>query len=141
MIVGIALCLGFIAYTFVHFLDKSASKKYKHWEYTRLAKPPEVEKEDIIYQGRQNSILFEEVHDILLNHCAYFVSLDPGLKQVFIERLLSFMEKKTFIIKDDEGFKEMPEFITRQVTVKHSHFFALVLVGTFGISYPDNGMP
>lgn len=112
MIVGITLCVGFLAYSLIIFLDGANKKKMRHWELTRIASPPKVDKDDVIYEGAQNSILFEEVHDILLSHSHYFAALNPGLKKMFIERLLFFMSKKTFIIKDDEAFKEMPVVVS-----------------------------
>jgi MtfA peptidase len=112
MIIGIALCMGFLCYTLVYALNGVADKKIRHWELSKAAPRPVVNKGDIICHAPNNQISFEETHDILIKHSHYFKALEPGLKQKFIERILLFMDKKTFIIKDDEAFKEMPVLVS-----------------------------
>ena len=52
------------------------------------------------------------MHNILSKRNGYYQDIDDKLKKKFLNRLVKFISKKTFIIKDDEAFKEMPVLVS-----------------------------
>ena len=79
---------------------------------TRACKPPEVEQTDIVYHGKENAITSKDMHDILSRRLGYYRHLHPQLQDLFLRRLKNFMNKKIYIIKDDEIFREMPVLVS-----------------------------
>jgi Mlc titration factor MtfA (ptsG expression regulator) len=63
---------------------------------------------EIVVKGQALDLLQSDIDRILKKRFPYYKNLEAGLQQLFLERMLRFMSSKTFIIKDDEGFREMP---------------------------------
>ncbi len=83
-------------------------KTMLHRHYTGLCGVPAKHESDIIFAGSQLTLPPADVHKILMKRFEYYKHLQMHLQQKFIERLQNFMRQKEFIIKDDEGFKDMP---------------------------------
>jgi len=86
-------------------------KTKRHRAYSNACTPPTVEETDILFKG-SDGITEEQIRKILVKRFPYYRSLQENLQQTFLKRLRSFMSEKTFIIKDDEGFKEMPVLVS-----------------------------
>jgi Mlc titration factor MtfA (ptsG expression regulator) len=105
--------MGFIAFyasAIVAFMlvDRLTSRRAKHLSLTRVCPPPQISQADIVIHGKDLGITDEELERILLKRFPYYSPLALSLKALFLLRLKKFLSKKTFIIKDDEGFREMP---------------------------------
>ncbi|MES2882750.1 MAG: zinc-dependent peptidase [Bacteroidota bacterium] len=92
----------------VKLLTYQGKKKMLHRHYTQFCAPPAKHETDIIFAGNELTLAAADVHKMLMKRFQYYHDLEPRLQQKFIERLQTFMRQKTFIIKDDEGFKDMP---------------------------------
>lgn len=66
----------------------------------------------LIYDGEELSFTNEEIAVVLEKRFAYFGYLNEEEKQIFIFRVQKFLDKKTFCIHDESGFKEMPILIS-----------------------------
>lgn len=84
----------------------------RHYEYTRACPLPEVEEKDIVIKGRSLAITPEEMHTMLMKRSPYYANLHPDLQPRFLQRLRAFMNAKTFVIKDEKGFFEMPVLVS-----------------------------
>jgi Mlc titration factor MtfA (ptsG expression regulator) len=102
----------FTAYLLIVLISDSKERRERFIEYTELAEPPAIDKTDIVYQGATNTITQTETEAILNKHCHYYNLLAPELQEKFLYRIRNFMSRKTFIIKNDEGFKEMPVLVS-----------------------------
>lgn len=108
-----AVLVIFIIYSIVYFsLGDIRERNGRIEKYTEASPPPPVEENDIVYHGISDSIRPEEVEQILAKRYSYYASLDQQLKEKFLSRIHHFMNKKTFIIKSSEGFKEMPVLVS-----------------------------
>ena len=106
------LFLFLVVFGFIQWLRDYGQRMKYHHHYTRLCPKPEIDRTDIVFTGEQLALTNQKVDDILTKRFPYYRNLAPELKQMFIERLQKFMFKKTFIIKDDEGFKDMPVLVS-----------------------------
>lgn len=79
---------------------------------TEPSNHPALDESDIVYNGASNDIGLEEIEPILEKRYPYYVSLDPDLKEKFLERTQNFMRQKIFIMKNNEGYKEMPVLVS-----------------------------
>ena len=102
--------LGFVVV--IQLLNYYGQKTKRHRAYTNACTRPAVEKTDIVFTGEQSGITEQQVHSILTKRFAYYSWLHKDSQQKFRKRLQSFMHKKTFIIKDHEGFREMPVLVS-----------------------------
>jgi MtfA peptidase len=96
-----------------------------HNYYTSRCHPPAVDKTDICFQGSELNLSHVQLHQMLSKRFPYYRMLDVQLQERFISRLQRFMEKKIFIIKDDEGFKDMPVLVSAaaiQLTFGLKHY-------------------
>lgn len=131
-----AAVIAFVSYyVFFLLLRNVRERNGRHASYTRASVPPPVEKSDIVYKGNEQAITTEEMHDILSRRQHYYSSLHPDWQEVFLKRLKSFMEKKIFIVKDDEIFREMPVLVSSsaiQLTFGlkdyHLHFYKYIRI-------------
>ena len=67
-----------------------------------------VSSKDIVFSGRQARIKAGKIQELLSKHLPYYQQLDKEHQQIFIRRLQAFMAAKTFVIKDDKVFTDMP---------------------------------
>jgi len=104
--------LIFLFYAVFVLIERSRDKTKRITEYTDECIPPSVNETDIVYQGTTNNIPPEEVERILVKWYPYYVQLEQSLKEKFLQRLLHFMNSKTFIIKNNEGYREMPVLVS-----------------------------
>jgi MtfA peptidase len=65
-----------------------------------------------VYEGRDVVIPEEQYHKILSRHLPYYRKLFPELKEKFLSRTKKFLSAKTFLIKSNEPFIEMPVLIS-----------------------------
>jgi len=98
-------------YLLVLFIGKFKDRIEK---YSQPAKPSTLETDatDIVYHGATQAITPEEIKSILTKRYQYFTQLDPEQKEIFLKRINNFINQKTFIIKSNEGFKEMPVLVS-----------------------------
>ncbi|MBO9684312.1 MAG: zinc-dependent peptidase [Flavisolibacter sp.] len=73
---------------------------------------PAIDPTDIVYNGTSNSIGLGEIEAILEKHYPYYTSLQPELREKFLARTQTFIRKKIFIIKNGEGYREMPVLVS-----------------------------
>ena len=100
------LFLCFLASIFViRYWDR---KSRKQRGYTNLCPEPVIDKTDIVFKGSSLTLTNEQLHLILFKRHSYYKSLHEIQQKRFLKRLRRFLNKKTFIIKDNKGFKEMP---------------------------------
>ena len=119
------LLLFIIYYLGFVFLGDVRERNRRFIRYTNASTPPQVSETDIVYKGTELPLGIEEITNILSKHCKFYSHLNDGLKQKFLKRVQKFMRKKMFIIKDDEGFKEMPVLISAtaiQLTFGLKHY-------------------
>jgi Mlc titration factor MtfA (ptsG expression regulator) len=109
MIGGIII---FLFYVMIVLLDRAGERKGRIAEYESECVPPSIDESDIIYKGMTNTIGQEEVEHILAKRYQYYAGLEQSLKEKFLERVQHFMNSKTFIIKTNEGYKEMPVLVS-----------------------------
>lgn len=99
-------------FTAIHLLRYWGEKGKLHRYYTSACPPPEVLPKEIILQGEHFELSDDDLDRILKRRFIYYSFLEENLKQRFLKRLKVFMSRKTFIIKDDEGVKEMPVLVS-----------------------------
>jgi Mlc titration factor MtfA (ptsG expression regulator) len=66
----------------------------------------------LVYSGSALALTKNTVAEILKKHFPYYAALHPSLQQKFLKRVSEFIRSKTFIIRHNEGFKEMPVLIS-----------------------------
>src|SRR5689334_1819374 len=109
MIVGGCIIL---IYAFILFLGSKAEKTIPYSNPSAItSNHPSIESTDIVYTGATNGIGLGEIEAILEKRYHYYTCLHPELKERFLQRTQSFMRKKIFIIKNDEGYREMPVLV------------------------------
>lgn len=72
----------------------------------------QLRREYNVYEGREILIPAEQYEKILLKRSSYYSRLSPELKEKFIGRTKEFLNEKTFLIKSNEPFIEMPVLIS-----------------------------
>ncbi|HEX2534061.1 MAG TPA: zinc-dependent peptidase [Chitinophagaceae bacterium] len=88
--------------------------------------PPPVMAGELSFPGSASGIPLTEMERILEKRFVYYQCLDGRLRRLFLRRLHRFIEHKHFIIKDDEGFREMPVLVSAaaiQLTFGLKHYF------------------
>ncbi|MCE3281764.1 MAG: zinc-dependent peptidase [Chitinophagaceae bacterium] len=65
-----------------------------------------------VYHGRDIIVADEQFEKILGKRCAYYRRLAPELKEKFLRRVKDFMRSKTFLIRGDEPFVDMPVLLS-----------------------------
>jgi Mlc titration factor MtfA (ptsG expression regulator) len=113
------------AFLFYWMIDRYASKKRQHQRLTNACPPPIISKSDIVLRGGDLGVGETEMHRILSKRYHYYSSLDKNGQRIFLKRLQKFIHNKSFIIKDDEGFKEMPLLVSAaaiQLTFGLNHY-------------------
>lgn len=104
------LFVCFIATIFLlRYLD---SKSRKLRGYTNLCPEPVIDNTDIVFEGSSLKIPNEQLHFILNKRHHYYRSLNEIQQKRFLKRLVRFLHRKTFIIKDNKGYKEMPVLVS-----------------------------
>ncbi len=101
-----------IAMAGAHLVDYSRRKKRKHIELTKVSHLPAISENDIVIKGSSLKLVEEDLELILEKRFHYFQQLHSPLKPIFIKKLSSFMAGKVFIIKDNNGFREMPVLVS-----------------------------
>jgi len=66
----------------------------------------------LVYNGYELNFTDAELEKSLIKHLPYFTTLDKLQQQKFLKRLDKFIQRKTFVIHDESGFKEMPILIS-----------------------------
>jgi MtfA peptidase len=113
MITGIIIFV--FLYGIILFLGSMGEKveRYSNLKFTRKTpNHPAINPADIIYNGETNGIGLNEIEFILEKRYPYYSSLEPNLKEKFLARTQSFMRDKIFIIKNNEGYREMPVLVS-----------------------------
>ncbi len=91
----------------------SASRRYTTPEEQEMeARSAALHRDYYVYEGA--SLVFpEEQYEKTLNkHSPYYRRLSPELKERFLQRTKRFLDSKTFLLKTDEPFVEMPILIS-----------------------------
>jgi MtfA peptidase len=110
MTVGIVILF---VYAIILFLGSKGEKLKRYLnQVEKSANHPAIESTDIIYNGETNAIGLGEIESILEKRYPYYTWLQPELREKFLERTRDFMRKKIFIIKNNEGFREMPVLVS-----------------------------
>lgn len=113
MITGVVIF--FLAYALLLFAGNKG-EKIDHYSNLsvgqKTSRHPAIEPTDIVYNGKTNSIGLGEIQAILGKRYPYYASLEADLRGRFLLRTQSFLRKKTFIIKNNEGFREMPVLVS-----------------------------
>lgn len=65
-----------------------------------------------VYEGRDLRIPDEQIEKILSKHSPYYRRLAPDLRVKFLNRTRKFLASKTFLIKSNEPFVEMPVLLS-----------------------------
>src|SRR6186997_2896694 len=107
----ITAIIFFCFFAAVQILQYTGQKDKLHRAYTSACPPPEVLPSEILLHGKDLVLTMQQIDAILQKRFRYYVLLEEDLKKKFLRRLNRFMLKKTFIIKDDEGFREMPVLV------------------------------
>ncbi|MBB1286358.1 zinc-dependent peptidase [Flavisolibacter sp. BT320] len=89
-------------------VDYYAGKHRQMLTFLRACQPPDVATTDIVVLGRDLDMEDRELHEMLVKRFHYYHALNEANKALFRKRLHCFIRTKTFLIKDDEGFREMP---------------------------------
>lgn len=84
----------------------------RHHQYSKACPLPEVEEKDIVISGRMPDLSQQKLHEILTKRSPYYAALIPQLQSRFRKRLRAFMNSKTFVIKDEKGYYEMPVLVS-----------------------------
>jgi MtfA peptidase len=96
----------------------SAARRYQVEKNARFdalsakCPPPVVDPSDIVFRGMHPSLKESDITRILSRRYPYYNSLNQENKERFVKRLKTFISNKIFIIKDDEGYKEMPVLVS-----------------------------
>jgi MtfA peptidase len=106
----ILLFLGFIA-VFKYF-EYHTEKKARFIAMSAACTLPETSPGDIIFTGLHKSLEGADLGAILNRRYPYYHALNDAEKEIFLNRLQIFISNKTFIIRDKEGFKEMPVLVS-----------------------------
>ena len=88
------------------------NRSRKHRGYTNLCPEPVIDQTDIVFEGSSLTITDEQLHFILYKRHNYYRTLHESQQKRFLKRLRRFLNKKTFIIKDNKGYKEMPVLVS-----------------------------
>jgi Mlc titration factor MtfA (ptsG expression regulator) len=113
MIAGIVIF--FFIYAIIIFLRNigERSERFSNLRATqKTPNHPDVDQTDIVYNGTSNSIGLGEIEAILEKRYSYYASLQPELKEKFLVRTQTFIRRKIFIIKNGEGYREMPVLVS-----------------------------
>jgi hypothetical protein len=98
----------FSAFVVYWVVDYYTGKRLQALSFTRACRPPDVSPTDIVTLGRDMDMEDLELHAMLNKRFHYYQWLNDTNQQIFRKRLHRFIRTKTFLIKDDEGFREMP---------------------------------
>lgn len=112
MVEAIFLILVLLIFVGTQWLKYIGQKDKLHRYYTSTCLPPKVHGHEIVIDGHQLELNEIDLDRILLKRFKYYASLEHNLQLVFLKRLKLFMRKKIFIIKDDEGLREMPVLVS-----------------------------
>ena len=109
--------MGFLLFyasaAFFYFMvDRYAARTRKSRQLTASCPPPQVSPTDIVLRGKTLPLTDQDLDRILSKRFPFYAPLSDEMKGRFRRRLQRFMNSKTFIIKDDEGFKEMPVLVS-----------------------------
>jgi MtfA peptidase len=113
MIAGILIF--FFIYAIIIFLGNMGERveRYSNLKLTqKTPHHPAIDQTDIVYNGASNSIGMGEIEAILEKRYPYYTSLQLGLREKFLVRTQTFIRKKIFIIKNNEGYREMPVLVS-----------------------------
>lgn len=100
------------ALLFYYLVDRMAGKRRQHELFSRHCRPPVINPSDIVVRGSDLQLTDEAVHLILLKRFGYYRQLKPENQRFFLYRLQRFISRKMYVIKDNEGFREMPVLIS-----------------------------
>src|SRR5689334_21515208 len=102
------LTFGYIAFILVGSIRERNGRIEEYWA---SCPKPEVDEHDIVIKGKHIPFAESDAWLILSKRFPYYANLSDDLKRKFEHRLLKFMKGKTFIIKNGEGFREMPVLV------------------------------
>lgn len=100
------------AFAFYYLVDRYGGKRRQHQLFSHYCRPPSIAPTDIVVRGRDLQLSEEDLHRILTNRFWYYRQLHTKNQALFLFRLQLFMRRKIFIIKDEEGFREMPVLVS-----------------------------
>lgn len=96
----------------IKLLDYWDERTRKHRAYTEACGQPHVEEGDLFFTGTTMDLDDAHLHRTLTKRFPYYRDLNAHQQERFLRRLKKFIRRKTFLIKDDEGFREMPVLIS-----------------------------
>ncbi len=99
------------AFVFYFMVDRMGGRGRQHRLYSRYCQPPVIEPGDIVVYGRDLPLQENQLHPMLLRRFPYYQQLAAEPRQHFLFRLQAFLRQKIIIIKDDEGYQEMPVLV------------------------------
>lgn len=108
-LIGIFCLLFFVIMQWVRYVGQ---KDKLHRYYSSTCLPPKVFPKEIVIDGREFELSEIDLDRILNKRFKYYAALEHHLQLGFLKRLKIFISKKIFIIKDDEGVKEMPVLVS-----------------------------
>lgn len=107
------------------------------------AQPDEPVVERLIYDGKELQFPTETLKTVLSKYFPYYNSLSVTEQSKFLYRLEEFIERKTFVIHDSKGFREMPILLSASAVklsfglqnyllphYKYIHVFPAEFIGT-----------
>lgn len=108
MIVGlvctIAIVLGFVG-VFSEIIRQKMLPPERRYNGPR---PPHIASNDTVADAKSLGLTTEEVQRILCKHFPYYNSLSTFQQVRFVGRVTRFIQQKLFIIKEGNGYREMP---------------------------------
>jgi len=87
-------------------------RKKRQLAYSNICPEPEIAETDIVFKGDEAGITETQIKHILSKRQSYYSSLNTEQQERFLRRVKNFMHRKIFIIKDNEGVREMPVLVT-----------------------------
>lgn len=104
----------FLVFLFVIIIIKLRTGVQASTEEDDESAPLPVQYPDacLTYKGYDLNFSVADLIPILEKHFIYYTKLTNDDKEKFLSRLQEFISKKTFVIHDESGFKEMPVLIS-----------------------------
>ncbi|HEX6333204.1 MAG TPA: zinc-dependent peptidase [Flavisolibacter sp.] len=108
---GIIVIYGLVVAWYI-YSDILEKRTRKHRNYTQKCRPPALDAEDFVIDGRKAPISRTDIEEILDRRYPFFRGLAAEDRSRFLLRTERFMRDKVFIVKDDEAFREMPVLVS-----------------------------
>ena len=104
-LLSILFCFGLVLYAFASIRNVL---KEKGVDPQLVEDAVGSNRDCIVFYGNKPGITDEDILRILADWHPYYKNLHPSLQTKFANRVKQFIQKKIFIIRSKDGFKEMP---------------------------------